>query len=293
MYAFIERPCCPVCGGTKNEELYAEPFAVGGTGEFLKDYYENRLDINRMGEALYVLSRCAECTLIYQRFVLAEEGLSDLYERAIDPQASLAKRTTADESYARGLWIDSGYVMRFFSNRKPEQLDVLDFGMGWGHWCIGAKRHGYNVFGAELSDVRKDYALQNGVQLCTPLEKDDDQLFDFINTDQVVEHLMDPLIILRSLAGKLKKHGVIKIFVPNSPVDYRQVKAGRWRPAKDAFHPLEHVNGFNRLSIDFLARRVGLRPLTLTEMIKAKGVRGLAAWARRARGNPNWYFRRD
>ena len=293
MYTFIERSCCPVCGGVEHKELYAEPFATGATWEFLKDYYENRLDITQMGEARYVLLRCAACKLIYQRFVLAEEGLSDLYERAIDPQASLAKRTDADESYARGLWVDSGYVMRFFSERRPEQLDVLDFGMGWGHWCVGAKRHGYNVFGAELSEVRKDYALQNGVKLCAPLEKDNDQLFDFINTDQVVEHLTDPLKILSSLAQKLRKGGVIKIFVPNSPVDYRAIKAGRWRPAKDAFHPLEHVNGFNRFSIDVLARRAGLRALTLAEMVKAKGIRGLTAWTRRAIGDPNWYFRRD
>ena len=162
--------------------------------------------------------------------------------------------------------------------------------MGWGHWCLIAKRHGYNVFGAELSDNRKNYALQNGVQLCSPLDEDSNQLFDFINIDQVVEHLTDPLFILISLRKKLKNGGVIKISVPNASVDYQRFKAGKWLPGKDAFHPLEHVNGFNRLSIDSLVA-AGLRPLTLIEMIQARGLRSVT-WIRRRMGN-NWYFMRD
>ena len=293
MYSFDFRPCCPVCTETAIEELYVEPFISGSTGEFIREYYSDSIDFSHIGDALYVLSRCTACTLIFQRFVLGEEGLIFLYERAIDPIVSLAKRTSADDSYTIGLLADSGFVKNFFVDKRAEQLDVLDFGMGWGHWCLSAKNHGYNVFGAELSDNRKNFALENGVQIYSPLDEDSNQLFDFINIDQVLEHLTEPFFILNLLRSKLKKGGVMKVSVPNASADYRRFKAGKWLPGKDAFHPLEHVNGFNRSSIDSLVKRAGLRPLTLIEMIQARGLRSLATWIRRGMGNPNWYFKRD
>jgi len=293
MYTFIERKCCPVCGGVDVEKLYVEPFASGATGRFLEAYYEGRLKVDLLGDAVYELERCAVCLLIYQRFVLDSEGLEFLYEKAIDPEASLAKRTSADKSYSKGLSQDAGYVARFFKTKRASDLDVLDFGMGWGHWCVAARAHGYNVYGAELSENRRKYAQESGVQLCSPLDENNDQRFDFINTDQVFEHLTNPLEILLSLSEKLNQGGILKIFVPDTPKDYRSMKLGGWQPGKDAFHPLEHVNGFSQSSVDYLIRQAGLRPVTLKEILGAKGLRAAIAWLRRAKGNPNWFFKKD
>ena len=53
----------------------------------------------------------------------------------------------------------------FYPNQKPRDVKVLDFGMGWGHYCIASNAVGFDVYGSELSDVRIKYAQNNGVKL--------------------------------------------------------------------------------------------------------------------------------
>ena len=88
--------------------------------------------------------------------------------------------------------------------------------MGWGHYCIASKALGFDVHGCELSDVRIKFAQMNGVKIIKNINELEDNYFDFINSEQVFEHLSDPSVIMKEFQRILKNDGVINISVPNS-----------------------------------------------------------------------------
>jgi hypothetical protein len=108
---------------------------------------------------------------------------------------------------------------------------------------------------------------------------------DFVNTEQVFEHLSDPYEIISILASALRRGGLLKISVPQAPdLEYRlngfdwNASPGR-RSLLTAVHPLEHVNCFDARSLIALARRVGLEPVRIP-------VRAYMAFVRRPSAIP-------
>lgn len=288
MYNFVNRKNCPVCEQNDGKTLFVEKFSDGETGEFISNYYQDRISLKLLGDAEYRLIKCNNCLLIYQKYILDDDGMADLYERAIDPDQSLNKRERATSKYFTGLIADTYRIGKLLPNITPQDLRVLDFGMGWGHWCIAARSRGYTVMGAELSQKRIAFAQKNGTIVTDPFDPSENQCFDFINTDQVFEHLPNPRKILSQLVRKLNPGGILKIFVPNATRDETAMRLGRWTSRKDAFHPLEHINSYNRSSLDKLTSLEGLSPLTIFH--PALKQRVLHNIIRRSIGVPGWYF---
>ena len=75
-----------------------------------------------------------------------------------------------------------------FLNRAPGQIKFLDFGMGAGNWCVLAKAFGCDVYGAELSSEHISNAESIGVKTLG-LDGVRGHKFDYINSEQVFEHL--------------------------------------------------------------------------------------------------------
>ena len=46
--------------------------------------------------------------------------------------------------------------------------------------------------------------------------------YDFINTEQVLEHVVDPYSVINLLASLLKDNGILKISVPNAKYHLRK-----------------------------------------------------------------------
>jgi SAM-dependent methyltransferase len=93
--------------------------------------------------------------------------------------------------------------------------------------------------------------------------------FDFINSEQVFEHLTDPLGALKHLVSALAPGGMLKISVPDGRDVKKRLALGDWS-AMDGprsllvVTPLQHINGFHREALLELARRAGLKPAALT-----------------------------
>jgi 2-polyprenyl-3-methyl-5-hydroxy-6-metoxy-1,4-benzoquinol methylase len=159
-----------------------------------------------------------------------------------------------------------------FFNERPHNLKFLDFGMGWGKWCLMAKAFGCQVYGLELSESRIAYAKKHGI---TVLAKEHllQHEFDYINTDQVFEHIPEPLETLKELIECLKLNGIIKISVPNGNKIEQVLESMDWNAKKgqrnslNAVAPLEHINCFKTKAIKLMASQSGLE---LTEIPKVR-----------------------
>lgn len=234
-------------------------FSEPEVADFLREYYENRIDIAVLGDAKYEVVRCVECHFLWQKNVLNDRGITALYGDWISSDASKSKRADAAVNllgaYAREVMSVARLV-----KKEPSDMAVLDFGMGWGRWSLMAKAFGFQSYGVELSEERCAYARSLGIETITEEEIGEDR-FDFINSEQTFEHIKDPRGTAERLACGLKRGGVLRIAVPDADKSLAHFTSKNWKARKDAFHPLEHINSFTHETLGFLGKTVGLTPI--------------------------------
>jgi len=265
---FIQRSKCPSCESPKYTVLRRSPYSERPLKDYLVSFYsaQGTIEIEFLEGQDYVLVECSGCGLIYQQEIPGEFLMQKLYEEWIDPHIVFElfeKRRTI--GYYVGLIAEVISIIKRF-NRPPMQLQFLDFGMGWGHWCRAAQAFGCIVYGTELSAARIKYARQMGVQVIN-YEEIPWQKFDFINTEQVFEHLPEPKETLIHLKRSMKADGLLKISVPNGNDIKRRLTKWDWDTLKNStlslnpVAPLEHINCFSKDALICLARECGLTPI--------------------------------
>lgn len=128
--------------------------------------------------------------------------------------------------------------------------------------------------GTKLSTLRCDYAKSIGISV-VDYEDITQQKFNFINTEQVFEHLIVPREVLEYLVNALEPNGIIKISVPDIRKIYRKLiklteidslSLSDMMPIA----PLQHVNCFEYKTLVALGDQVGLKsvPFSLSLLYK-------------------------
>lgn len=150
--------------------------------------------------------------------------------------------------------------------------------MGWGYWLLMAKAFGLNVMGFDLSVERADLCHENGIKVVRDLKKLAPGSIDFINAEQVFEHIPNPRETLESLVQSLAEGGVIRIAVPNGGGVETQARNPGWKAAKGAAHPLEHINIFTHRTLRRLGQLTGLQ--VIDQPFLLGGRRGMKSYIR-------------
>ena len=212
----------------------------------------------------YELARCPRCALAFQALVPGPALLEEIYDAWLpaSERAVVASRMGLNDYRYLAEQVD--FMISHFGVH-PGALEVLDFGFGWAEWARMAAAYGCEVSGAELSQVRIDYARSVGIRVVDSEDLPADA-FHFINTEQVFEHLLEPGAVLKRLAGSLRPGGLVKISVPNAEKSIRKllhVKGFSGLTDADimAIAPFEHINAFTPGSLAALGKEAGLRPV--------------------------------
>jgi 2-polyprenyl-3-methyl-5-hydroxy-6-metoxy-1,4-benzoquinol methylase len=271
---FEERTACPACRAEGATCLYTAQFTEPPLRAYLQAYYPclDPAELDSLAGSAYILEECHSCGLVYQRLIPNPALMVKLYEEWITPESSLAKRQKVGADFYIGLSQEITRLLRYF-RKPPAELEFFDFGMGWGSWCLMAKAFGCSVAGTELSEARVAHANALALEVIA-WEEIPERRFDFINTEQVFEHLADPLSTLQYLTRALKPGGVIKLSVPNGWDIKRRLAKADWsapRSSPDslvAVAPLEHINGFAERSLTLMAQRAGLEKVELSRWDK-------------------------
>ena len=272
---FRRRETCPVCTGEDSITIVERPLADELLWNFLDEYYKGRIPKEVVEGSDYRLVKCNSCKHLYQQDILVDDKLQELYEVWISPDESLQKIKNANLARFDLHASQVSNISRIIG-KKPGEVRVLEFGMGWGFWLQMAKAYGYQAFGAELSKPRIEFAEGNGLEVIQDLESDRHEPFDYIFSNQVFEHVAEPFECLELLAGKLKPNGYIHIAVPQGTKVRSDLNQDNWKPAKDAIHPLEHINCFTRKNLETLADRAGFRAQPMPRYSMAHGLKDLA-----------------
>jgi hypothetical protein len=238
------RPECPACTGAGETLFCCDYDQLSG---LLSAYYGRSMP-TIAGE--YHLKRCIDCNTFWQAQVPRSELLAELYGQWLGEKQPEA---VGDPLATR----DGHEVLALQSYFSRKNIRVLDFGMGMAAWARTALGLGCETYGFDLSGRAMHFASQYGIG---PNHGE----LDYINMEQVLEHLSDPAAQIGRLSSFLAIGGIIKVSVPS----HKGVTAGIAKLKRGvAQHkdimpiwPLEHLNCFSREGVRKLAGRFGLEP---------------------------------
>ena len=254
---------CPACASKDFKTIYENRFDQPPLKDYLLDFYSQRAEFKYLEGASYILYECKNCGLIYQRDIPNKALMEKLYGQWIAPIQALESHTQqmdlSDYAY------NSQEILQIISylRKKPSSLRFFDFGMGTGQWALMAKGFECQSYGTELATELIERAKSNGINVVT-WDDIPQHSFDFINIEQVFEHISEPLKTLRHLNKSLKNNGLLKISVPPAYNIDRRLKVMDWKAPIDSSNslnpvaPLEHINCFRRSSILKMAEEAGM-----------------------------------
>jgi 2-polyprenyl-3-methyl-5-hydroxy-6-metoxy-1,4-benzoquinol methylase len=164
-------------------------------------------------------------------------------------------------------------LMRWFRERRARQIAsrlggaqgrrILDVGCGRGYTLAALQRLGADVYGTQLSEpAAKLAASLIGSDRVFVGELADahypDAFFDCVTIWHVLEHVVDPLELLRDVARVLKPGGLLYVEVPNAGGLAARLFGCSWL-AYDIPHHLYH---FTPSTLAATAARAGLQRTT-------------------------------
>ncbi len=156
------------------------------------------------------LCRCGDCGLIFANPRPTEEEIRAFYESSYYDPYLLARGTDAPGHDA---------ALDEIEKRTPRGA-LLDVGCGIGRFLEAARRRGWKVQGVDPSPWPAAYARgEAGLPVeCAALEDAgfQDDTFDVVTLWSTVEHLPDPLPVLREARRVLRPGGALWITVPNT-----------------------------------------------------------------------------
>jgi len=127
-----------------------------------------------------------------------------------------------DLNYGREIilyWIEN-YIRKYEKSKK--NFKILDIGCGWGQDLTGLLEISKNIelYGIEIDDEKIAACQQKNITIFKiNCEKDripvDDNFFDVIIINQVLEHTKEIFFICSEISRVLKKQGILIIGVPN------------------------------------------------------------------------------
>lgn len=254
---FIERKVCPVCASSNLKSLLSISFNDNRIANFIENYYQNRIDISILASKPFEISKCVNCELLFQRYILNNSLSYQLYEHWISREESLAKK----ENAAIDIFIEyakKAHLVGKIIRKEPHDTKVLEYGMGWGYCLRTMAAFNFNVQGYELSESRIMHARKLGLNVIDDLNTAD-SYFDYIYANQVFEHIENPRETILKLCELLAPNGVLNINVPQGRGMENKLKNKDWIATHDACHPLEHINCFNRTSLKALGKEASMR----------------------------------
>lgn len=273
----MQKRSCPVCESERAEIIMR--FTPELLTEMNSTYDLPALRKACQGKEEYLTySRCLDCSMVYCENLWDDTTLGQVYGETIDHVLSKKKqKTTSKRMHVHRLWLNILRVLSLTRTEFFDDLNVVDFGCGWGDFLDAADGYGVRVVGYDTDDQKTKLAIERGRRIVTSVE-DIKSLgpYDVFVMNSVMEHLQNVSEVMTLVHGVLKPKG---LFV-SSVMDYRRgfikknvKRLGNGMPATTKnLNPLEHVNVYDYKSTLSTLRKYGFRfistghALTLTDL---------------------------
>ncbi len=143
-----------------------------------------------------------------------------------------------------------------YLRRVLENKYVLDFGCGNGGFMLRAKEIASLIEGVEIETRLEEHFQKNGLCVYKTIDEINRE-YDIITAFHVLEHIKDPIELLKKLASKLKGNGQIIIEVPNA--DDALLSLYKSKAFSEFTYWSCHLFLFNNETLKLLIKKAGLR----------------------------------
>jgi SAM-dependent methyltransferase len=167
--------------------------------------------------------------------------------------------------YAHTSYLDQERALRATFQRLLRNLarrgltggDLLEIGCGYGYLLDEARLFFNRRVGTEFSTRAAEIASATGAEVFVGgLEQiPSERKFDSVIATQVIEHVYEPLLFVKRLAGHTNPGGHILLATPDIGGVLRKLMGRRW----PSFKVPEHVLYFDYQTLGSLMRRAGLK----------------------------------
>lgn len=266
----IDRHLCIVCKSKDQTVLFEAKHNSPGFFDFIKlerfysksfyDFYSNG-ELNNLS---YKIVECNSCHFIFLGEVLNSVGMELLYNEWLDKD--LLKVYYEGHPYNKSEESMLKIIKKRF--KKEGDLNVLDFGAGYGNFCAIAKGLGFNTYAFDLSTDKAHQINSLGVNIINNFDKYENY-FDLIYINQVFEHVSDPGMIILDLQKCLKKNGIMIVGTPNCKEIKNIIKnRGLSLELFQLLSPHQHINAFTHKSLVQLGENNQLKPYSVMDYLK-------------------------
>jgi len=225
-------------------------------------------------EGRFEVVRCAACGLVYVTPRLNAESLPAIYDGDYWKSPSPKDRGYADYIGDESLYLRT-YQKRYRLIRRfaPRPGRALDVGCAAGYFLKVLSDNGWQVAGVELSpeiaararQACGSDAIHVGELQAAPF---DQSSFDLVTCWDVVEHVRDPLALLRVAQSLLKPDGRLVIETQNVESRFARLLGRSWQHYKH----LEHLYHFSPSTLRLLLEKSGFEPFFQTSRFGGKHV---------------------
>lgn len=235
----MEEIRCPLCG-SKNYRLLFQTV----------DFKVSRL--------WFDIVKCSSCSLVFTNPRPVENEIRNYYSN----------------NYYSYKPFKPKRVEKRISKKSANRYKILDIGCGSGKWLYKQKTIGNDVYGIESSQNAAKIANEMGLNVFSESLEDTEFANDFFNLvriNHVLEHLVNPLRLLKKVKRILKKSGECIISVPNVESIESILLKGAWRQLdapRHLFHfsPSTLQKVINKAGLKVKERRFSCFPAKLEDL---------------------------
>ena len=209
----------------------------------------------------YGVRRCSRCTLVFVSPRLRAEALSEFYDQVEYFEGGVYgdQSRWSPAMLLQRVWT-TGRLRRIAKARRPRGpvagQRLLEFGSGYGLFLAAARDAAYRVQGVELSRPAAQESSRRGLDVyCGQLV--DAPLtgpYDVICGWDTLEHVPDPLAVLRRIRDLIADDGTVALSTPYFSSWPSRLLRERWWTLK----PTEHIWHYTPYTLRLLAARAGL-----------------------------------
>ncbi len=208
--------------------------------------------------AHYEMVKCLKTGLIFSRNILDDESLNELYK------GSEIHFNEMLEFIKKDYWRP---IAKYVNGWKTDK--ALDIGCSTGFFLEVLKDNGYKeVYGCEPGEEPKAIARSDiRDNIHTGFYKPGlypDNYFDLITCFQTLDHLSDPLGMVKNMYDNVKPGGHVYMIMHNSNALQARI-FGEKSPIID----VEHIYLFNKENLPMLCEKAGFKVVSVFDIITA------------------------
>ncbi|MCE9522876.1 MAG: class I SAM-dependent methyltransferase [Alphaproteobacteria bacterium] len=212
----------------------------------------------------YSIVACETCGFRHALPLPTPQEQSEAYTQAYyrDQKPTYVSRAREDAEWSRLGWDDRLSLFEdLLKKTNAQALSVLDIGCGPGWFLKAAADRGWKTQGIEPSQQAAEHASQLGLSVVNAMfdASTAPKLArnDVVHLNNMLEHVADPIGLLRLAIGRTWPGGLICVGVPN---DYNAFQAAARASGTQPWWlvPPHHLNYFDFASLESLLKRVGL-----------------------------------